>query len=217
MRNLDQYVNDEQAVIDALNDDITRTVVMIKLDFGSGITYAHNRLGEITYDGNTYLGMGNLGNISSVSEGTDVKPYSMKLTLQGFEPDLVSKALNDEYQGRDARIYMGLLDDENQLIGGAPFMSINYRIDYMEAAIDGNKASLSVILQTRLADWARSNPGRYTDAYQQFLYPNDKGLEYVAEMADKEINWGVPGGGSGAVGGGGRGGGAGTNVRMHLR
>ena len=58
---------------------------------------------------------------------------------------------------------------------------------------------------------------RYTAEDQKIDYPNDKGLEFVAEMAEKEIVWGR---GQVTAGGGGRGGGSdtdedGSNTHRH--
>ena len=51
-----------------------------------------------------------------------------------------------------------------------------------------------------------SRQRRYTSEDQKIDYPNDKGLEFVAEIAEKEIVWGRSQAGSGGGGGGGGGG-----------
>lgn len=192
-----------QAIIDALSDDETRTLALIRLDFASGLVLAHNRLGEIVYNSETYIGLGNLGSISAVSEGSELRPYTLRLGITGIPANLLATALNDEYQGRDADIFLAMLDDQNQMIDGGPFIQIRYRMDYMEGQASESDGALSLTLQTRLSDWALPRIGRYTDQNQQSRFPGDLGLEFIAETSDKEINWGVPGGGTGMSFGGG--------------
>jgi hypothetical protein len=71
----------------------------------------------------------------------------------------------------------------------------------------GNPSTIQLDLNSRGVDWKNSRNSRYTDADQQARHPGDKFFEFVSQMAEKEIFWGVPGkavGGSGG-GGGGRG------------
>jgi hypothetical protein len=65
-------------------------------------------------------------------------------------------------------------------------------------------ATISVSVENRLIEFQRNRVRRYTAEDQKIDYPSDKGLEFVAEISEKEIVWGrsqVSGGG----GGGGRG------------
>jgi hypothetical protein len=44
--------------------------------------------------------------------------------------------------------------------------------------------------ESRLIDLERSRERRYTSEDQKIDYPNDKGLEFIADLQDKEIVWG---------------------------
>jgi len=72
---------------------------------------------------------------------------------------------------------------------------------------DGSEtATIQVTVENRLIEFERTRVRRYTAEDQKIDYPNDKGLEFVAEMAEKEIVWGraIAGGGGGGGGGGSR-------------
>ena len=70
----------------------------------------------------------------------------------------------------------------------------------------GDTSTIKVTVENRLIEFERSRQRRYTSEDQKIDYPNDKGLEFVAEIAEKEIVWGRSQAGSGGGGGGGGGG-----------
>jgi len=180
---------------EAVQEGLIRPAILVFLDFPDDPVYAHNRLGEIVYDGNTYIGVGNMGSISKAQEGLETRPYSVNLTLNGLDPEFVTQVMNTKYQGRVAKVIVVFLDVENQVIGD-PVIDTQYQIDVAEGSVTSDTATITIRLQSRLANWARATPGRYTDQHQVSRFPDDRGLEFVAEMADIEINWGVPGGGA---------------------
>jgi hypothetical protein len=57
----------------------------------------------------------------------------------------------------------------------------------------GEQISVSVNLESRFAAWDKPNVRRYNNADQQSRYPGDKGLEFVEQTTDRQINWGVSG------------------------
>ena len=49
---------------------------------------------------------------------------------------------------------------------------------------------MSVTAESRLIDLDVTRERRYTDADQKIDFPDDKGLEFIADIQDKEIIWG---------------------------
>ena len=54
----------------------------------------------------------------------------------------------------------------------------------------GRETSVSIAGESAMIDWQRPRLRRFTDADQKAVYPNDRGLEHVAEVANKELVWG---------------------------
>lgn len=176
------------ATNNAAQDNVARPVLMVMLDFASAPVYANSSPYSFTVDGNEYLGVGTLGDISSVQEGTQTQAYGIHMTLSGIPTEMVSIALADHYQGRTAKIYLGLLDDNHQMIAD-PTLIFHGRIDVMDIAM-GDTATIEVSAESRLADWSRPRVRRYTHEDQQNVFPADKGLEFVAAISDAQIIWG---------------------------
>jgi hypothetical protein len=74
-------------------------------------------------------------------------------------------------------------------------------------------ATITLDAENRLVDLSRPSHYRYTKESQNYLFPNDVGLNRVSLLQDKEIVWGKK---SDAVGGGNSGGNdSGNNNRQH--
>jgi|GEM_PF-1318986 len=192
-----------QAIIDELSSDLVSMVVLVHLDFLNDPVYFSTANGDIVYNGDTYIGLSDLIEIGGVGEDLDGRPNSLRLSMAIPEDTDVELILNQAWQGRKAYLYVCVVDDDWQIID-SPIFSAKFSIDGMPMRV-GNENSVSVELSSELADWDRPNVGRYTHAFQQYRHLGDMGLEFVSETVDREINWGVPGGGS-AMGGGGSGG-----------
>lgn len=177
-----------QATIDASKEDVVIPVVMAYLDFSSSPVYVNSSPYSLMHDGNEYLGVGVFGGVSAVKEGTKTQAYGIDLTLSGIPSEFVSISMNEHYQGRDVKVFLGLLDHEHQLIN-SPVNIFSGRMDVMNLEM-GETATITVTAESRLADWERVRARRYTHEDQVFRFPDDKGLEFIAVNSDKEIIWG---------------------------
>lgn len=167
---------------------IARPVILAQLDFQSGTVRATSAPFDVTAEGNVYTGVGNLGAISSVPEGAELQSYAVELTLSGIPPQLVSLALADQYQGREAKLYLALLDEQHRFTG-TPLLIFRGQMDTLDIEL-GKTATLTLTVQSRLADWERPRLRRYTHEDQRARYPDDKGFEFVGQMVEKSLYWG---------------------------
>lgn len=167
---------------------VARPVFLVRLNFVSGVVRAASTPFDIAHEGETYLGLGALGAISAVQEGAELQSYAVQLTLTGIPSDLVSIALADQYQGREAKVWLALLDEQHRVVG-TPLLIFRGRMDTMDLEL-GETATMTLTVQSRLGDWERPRIRRYSNEDQQAEYPGDRGLEYVSQMAEKTIYWG---------------------------
>lgn len=141
-----------------------------------------------TYNGTEYIGLGNLGKVSRISENSELEPQQMSIVIAGVTGASLASALTDPYINRDVRVYVGMLDDQGALIADTAMTYFVGKVDELKVE-QGKNAHIEVIARDRLADWNRPRIERYTNAAQQAKYPGDKGLEFVSQVADKEIIW----------------------------
>lgn len=170
------------------DNDNYRVLILTELDFPSGTVYAHSGVGNVNFNGHTFLGVGQLGKIGTLQESTELQTFGFSLELSGVDLSLLSITLNDDVQGRSAKLWMVFLDNDLQPIND-PIGPWSGRMDAMPVEI-GETATITLHIESRLADWERPRIRRYTDADQQAEYPGDLGFEFVSQMQEKEIMWG---------------------------
>lgn len=202
------------AVVNALEAEVVRPVTFAELDFASGIIRVHDSIGTYSVGGNAYLGVGDLGSVSQIEEGTDIAPYKVTLRLSGLDPTIsnIATAGTEDYYLRPVNIYLGLLDEDEDLITDPSLIWSGF-MDVMtlsSGGVQGDEIQLNC--ESELAKVQRSANLKYTHVQQQRVNSNDLFFEYLQEIENAKILWkdrnsGNLGVGSGTGGGGGGGGG----------
>lgn len=77
----------------ALSNKVIAPVILAALTLNSGVLYIWSGVGNLVYAGNTYLGVGMLGKISPISEGSGVTADGMSITLSGIGKSPFNDAL----------------------------------------------------------------------------------------------------------------------------
>lgn len=166
-----------------------RPVMFFEGEFPTASVRFWTGLSPIDWNGQTWIGAGNLIGLSSVEEGTDVAATGVEVQLAGVPPSLVAAVIGDAQQGLPGRVWIGLLDAAGALIID-PVQVFAGRLDVPQIADQVDTCTISISYESRLIDLNRPREWRYTHESQQVLYPGDKGFEYVAALQDKEITWG---------------------------
>jgi hypothetical protein len=172
----------------ATTASVVRPALFVELEYESGTVYFNSWDKPIVYDGHTWVGTGNLGKVSSIEESSDAKAQGISLTASGLDVGAVATALGEHYQGRVGRIYIGFLDSSYQLVDDLHLI-FQGTMDSQTISL-GETGEITVTVENMLADWQRPNRWLYNNADQQSLYPGDRGLEFVEQSTEKEIQWG---------------------------
>ena len=181
-------MRDVHASTDAVLDDSNLLpLLLVELHFDP-IVYVFSGVGEFTWGGKTFLGVGNLGTIDGVEETQDLKAADLRMTLSGVDPSLVALALDDDYQGEAAFFWVAFLDSDHQMVGD-PVGPWEWEMENMTGEI-GETGTLTLTATNIMAKWDKPNNSRYTHEEQQRLYPGDMGLEYVVDTVETPLQWG---------------------------
>jgi len=169
--------------------DAIHPVLFVKLEFPDGDVLVHSEIGDLSFGGDTYTGVGLLGNVGTVEEDSELARTPLALTLSGIPTSMVSVVLNQQYQGRPATLSLGYLDLVTSQLVGDPVTLYRGRMDTVVVE-QGESLSASLTVESRFAAWDRPNVRRYNDADQQGRYPGDLGLQFVEQSTDRQIVWG---------------------------
>ena len=193
----------------AVTADLVRPIILVECAFDSGDLNLWNGIGTLTVSSTDYVGAGTLLAIGEIAESSELQANGITVTLSGITDPLLAKARDEDYQGRELTVKLGAMDSSNGVIS-SPVTVFSGFMDTMTINDSSETATIQIAVENRLIEFERTRIRRYTAEDQKIDYPNDKGLEFVAEMAEKEIVWGRSQVGSGG-GGGGRGGGPGDD------
>jgi hypothetical protein len=166
-----------------------RPVLFLKLEFDGGDINIHSDLGDLTWGGDTYTGVGRLGSVSTADEVSDLSLTTIKLTLSGLPNDLTSILFNQQYQGRTATLFIGYLNPAFPVLVDDPMILYRGLIDTANFATDKN-FSITLSIGSRFSAWSSPNIRRYNNADQQGRFPADKGLQFIEQTTNKTIIWG---------------------------
>lgn len=174
-------------------------ITFVKLEFlppndGVGTIRLHNGIGTYTWNdgsGNqNWLGTGDLGQISRIQEGEEVSPYGIQLTLSGLDPDLVGEAIKESYYQRPVTLYVGALNDSDQLVATPDVMWTGF-MDLMTASVGADGGDTLVLnCESELAMFERSRNLLFTNSSQQTISSGDTFFNQLQDMEDLTLAWG---------------------------
>ena len=186
----------------AVTADLVRPITLVQCAFDTGNLNLWSGIGDLTVSGVDYVGAGSLLSIGEIAETSELSANGITVTLSGVTSPLLSKARDEDYQGRELKVLLGAMDAVNGVISN-PVVVFSGFMDTMVINDGGETSTIQVTVENRLIEFERTRVRRYTAEDQKIDFPTDKGLEFVAEMEEREIVWGRASVSSGGGGGGG--------------
>jgi hypothetical protein len=174
---------------DALVAPRLAPIGLVQLAFGSGTVRLWTGFGDLAWNGFTWNGVGTLGSIGQMEETTESRAAATELQLSGIPAEVLAIANAEDWQGREARIYYGVLNDKRQFVG-EPFQIRRGLMDLMTLN-EGGAASITLAIESRDIDLGRNKVRRYTAEDQRGEYPGDKGCDAVALLQQWDGTWNV--------------------------
>lgn len=166
-----------------------RPVIAIELDYPDGPVRVCSLPFDINLDGEIFISAAAFGSLSGVEEGAELRSYGVQAVVAGIPLTFLRYLAAQKIQGRGATIFLAFVDSDHVVIG-SPTVLFRGRMDTQDVEA-GDTASVSVALESLLIEWDRARNRRWTDADQKSDYPEDRGLEYVATVANQEIIFGA--------------------------
>lgn len=162
-------------------------VTMAKLEFTSGTVFVHDGVGSLSFNGDTYLGVGQFGSFDIVDESIENIARGIRITLSGVDAGLVPTVMTEVYQGRPATFYVGFLNESMSFVA-TPEEIWSGRMDTMSINLDQGTAVISMACEYRL----RKEPvlSRYTDEDQRLAFAGDSFFNLMQFIPRYKATWG---------------------------
>lgn len=175
--------------ISQLEAESKTVAIFFQGDFATGTVYLWSGIGEIDFDGKTWVGVGNLAGIEQVKETSQIEATGVRVFLSGIDATLRSLVLDEVRQGDIGTIYIGFIDDTGAVVAD-PTVAFEGYLDVPTISDNGADIRITIQYENRLRDLERVREFRYTNESQQVLHPGDRGFEYVAGLQDWNGKWG---------------------------
>lgn len=165
-----------------------RPLMFVELRFNGGTRRIHNGVGTYTWGGNTWTGIGALGQVGPIEEGVDLSPYAVQMALNAFpEAALLTELKHEQIYNRPASLYVGLLDENGQLVAD-PQERWGGGMDHVTVHMGGDDR-IELLCESELKFLDRANGSLFTDEDQQRRYPGDVFFEFLDQVVDDKIPW----------------------------
>jgi len=163
-------------------------IVFVKLAFDAGTVFIHNGVGTHIFNGDSYLGVGAFGAIDVLEDSLDLSSKPVDLTLSSITPEIIDSIKTDDVFGRDADIYLGSLDENDQL-QGTPDNWFSGHMETVKLSL-GKIDGVQIRLQSRASRLQLRNNKRYTLEDHQADFPGDLFFEFLPFLQEAEVVWG---------------------------
>ena len=173
----------------AVANTVVRPFLLVELEFNSPI-YMWSGYGDLTHDGATYIGVGELLGINPIEESQDLGAKGIMINLSGINgTTLLNKALTEEYQGKEVEVKLGLFDSTGD-IHNTPVTIFKGFMDVLAIDEGGETSTITLSVENKLIQLGRSKVRRYNSEDQRAEHATDKGFDFVESIAEKDIEWG---------------------------
>jgi len=150
--------------------------------------------GYVDFDGKTFRGFdetyGTLQSIEAFADGSDEQTPSLKVFFLPPTNTAAATLASVEAQGSPVNIWFGAIDPESGIVIDEPEHWFAGELDVPTLTV----GSVGRILEYEVASvWERffadDEGARLTDAYHQYLWPGERGLEFHTEV-QVQLPWG---------------------------
>ncbi len=175
----------------AIENDSIFPFMLAEIEDTEGTLYVWSGYGELIWNDNTYIGLAGLGQVSNLEEVETLYASGVTLGINGVPSSLVSVALQEITQGKEATLYLGLLDPDAQTVVSDPSLVFRGLIDVPTLTDTGEASTLELTVESELIRLESAGNATYTPYFQKVDYPGDDGFNFVAGLVEQEIDFGA--------------------------
>lgn len=188
----------DSAQLALLAADAVGVIFLAELDFSSGIYCFSTHNVTLTIEGKTYTATGDLATVGDIKESQETDSQTLVLGLSIANQALLAAALGnvEGYRGRQARIYLQLLDAQYRPVGSPKLrfagemepVKVSRESQPEEGGPVGGRIELP-ISRSGMSRARNAEGLRLTDEQQKAEFPGDRGLEYVRPLIERPAQW----------------------------
>lgn len=167
-----------------------QVAVLFEYEFASSTQRFWDGHGYLTAGDREWLGFGQLGSVSGLEQSRDMGAPQTTFRLSGVDDYLISVAVNSasEVTGRPCRVFMQFLSKQGTPLD-RPVSIWSGTMDTLAFQAGSRDQAITLTAETLFVDRLRAAYAYFTDTDQRARWPLDRGLERVASLVFKTVNW----------------------------
>ncbi len=176
-------------VLAAIASGTVRPVLFVEAQFQTGTVYIWSGIGTVSWNGQTWNGMGDLLRVAPIDETTSGQARGVTISLSGIPSGLLADVLVEVQAQQPVSLWIGYLDSSGNVIAD-PELRWYGTIDLVKISEGEETSTIEVSVESKLIDLGRARERHWTNADQQMLYPGDLGFYQLDGIQQVKITWG---------------------------
>ena len=177
------------AVLAELAKQAVSIAYLVEVGISGGFIRVWSGVGSVTFESNTYTGVGALGGISPIEEDTDVRAAGLTFSLDGIDSANLSAALQSIETGNPARAWLAFETSPGVFVAD-PVKIFEGFTDVPEILLGVPDSRIEIRSESRLIELNKVRASTYNDADQRARFSNDAGFAFVPSLQGKEVLFG---------------------------
>lgn len=162
---------------------------LLQITFTTGTYYLCTLPNNLSWNDQTWVGTGSLGQVGEIAEGTNIQAYGTSVTLSGIDPTLLADCLSDIQIGAAAILYVAFFTPSMALVT-APTCVFSGQVDKPGIQCGAESVAITLNLESPMIRLQRGSFRRYTTPDQHIDHPGDTGFDWVPSLNFLALQWG---------------------------
>lgn len=161
--------------------------VMVDLGWSGGTRRYWSGVGDLDHGGETYTGLGHLGQVTPVQSSPEIEVIETKFQLSGVSAELLA-ALGDTVKGYQATLYEAFLDERYVVIEREEMLTA--RLDYQQYAVgDDGKATIAQVGSSGFWHLLNRSAAKWSPEEAKALVADETGFDEMHLQQDTNLTW----------------------------
>lgn len=187
---MDLIRNIDSTLYAELQKQVIYPILLVYIDWPSGVVRAHSGTGALTYDGETWIGVGELGGITIPDEAGGVVPSSAVLEIASTVDGLLAHVDEVDARGKQVDIYLGATTTPGGVtLVGVPHRFFTGSVSKSDFDLADDRRIATLTVQVKSGQPARASAQIvHSDEDQQVTVPGDTIFRRVAHAEKWRTN-----------------------------
>lgn len=146
-------------------------------------------VGDLSWNGYTWTGAGNLLGISEITETVDLTAKGFQVSLSGIQVTDIARALAGGQKNRPGTLWLALFDTAWSVLAD-PYQLAKGRFDRIEFSDEAVSCAIAALYESVLLMLRQPRFRRYTTLDQKRDYASDTGFNQVPGLVNLQFQWG---------------------------